>query len=481
MNPLVSDARAQTLASFDWQWAHLASGDFMPGDPWFDANATRVLAHELCAIDASWFSGKRVLDAGCGQGRWTRALLDLGAHVTAIDFSEAGLSRTLEVCRRHPNLRAQRVDLLHIPDDLARERFDLVFSFGVLHHTGDTWRALSNIAGLVEDAGALFLYLYGATSWGPSDESEVMHIREELAALSFEQKIEELKRRFPGQDPHQLFDLLSPTINDRVLFEEVRDRLGSLGFPDTVQTVASGEIFARAVRPGFPRTPLRAPVGKQSTYAEESATRWQRRLGAGFELTLREHLASVRQRHTPQPVRDAISTLRVEQNILDVSLPPDRLALRGGDPRCVDFWEEEGSPASPGATLTGRAPVIVALGASIGACRFPLEYLSSLWSATPHEGTLVVELPASVSIAPPRSLVTRLLDAKKSVPDKVSLMLERHARWCTGQALQAVGGKLLLNPVLPDEAERMLVSLGATTRVISPARAGTALLVAHRT
>lgn len=479
MSQLVGDARAQTLASFDWQWAHLASGDFMPGDPWFDANATRVLAHELCAIDASWFVGKRVLDAGCGQGRWTRALLDLGAHVTAIDFSEAGLGRTLDVCRRHPNLRAQRVDLLDIPADLARERFDLVFSFGVLHHTGDTWRALSNIAGLVDDAGALFLYLYGATSWGAADESEVMQVRGELAAVSFEEKIEVLKRRFPGQDPHQLFDLLSPTINDRVLLDEVRDRLGSLGFRDTVQTVASGEIFARAIRPGFPSAALRAAAGKQSTYAEESASRWQRRMGAGFELTLREHLASVCQRETPEPVRDEISSLLLGETILDVSLPPDRLALRGSDTRRLAFWEE-GSPASPGAALSGRAPVIVALGASLGACRFPSEYLSSLWNAVPRGGALVVELPASASIAPHRSLLTRVLDARKPVPDKVSSMLKRRARWCTGQALEAVGGKLLLNPILPDEAERMLGSLGATTRLISPARAGTALLVARR-
>ncbi|HSC32764.1 MAG TPA: hypothetical protein VLD17_13590, partial [Gemmatimonadaceae bacterium] len=82
--PSLERAREQTLASFDWQWSHLPSGDFMPGDVWFDANATRVLTDELCAIDPRWFAGKRVLDAGCGRGRWTRSLLELGAEVTAI-------------------------------------------------------------------------------------------------------------------------------------------------------------------------------------------------------------------------------------------------------------------------------------------------------------------------------------------------------------------------------------------------------------
>ena len=146
------DAPRQTLASFDWQWANLAQGDFMPGDPWFDTHAARVLARELCAIDGRWFVGKRVLDAGCGQGRWTRALLELGAEVTAVDYSEAGLERTRALCAGFRRLHTRRVNLLEIPHDLARERFDLVFSFGVLHHTGDTRRALSNIAALVDDA-----------------------------------------------------------------------------------------------------------------------------------------------------------------------------------------------------------------------------------------------------------------------------------------------------------------------------------------
>jgi hypothetical protein len=349
----------------------------------------------------------------------------------------------------------------------------------VLHHTGDTWRALSNIAQLVTADGALFLYLYGATSWGKSDESEVMSIREELAALSFDEKIEVLKRRFPGQDPHQLFDLMSPTINDRVLFDDVRERLGSLGFEETVQTVASGEIFARAIRPGFPCGALLPAVGHQSRYAEESVTRWQRRLGAGFELTLREHLASVPRRQTPAPVRNAIRELPVTNGILDVSLPPDRLTLGGKEDRVIQYWTD-GSPASPGAAIAGRASIIVALGATLGACRFPSQYLTSLLQSVPSAGALAVEVPAACSIAPPRSLLSRVIDAKKPVSAKVQAMLNRRAEWCTGQAMEAVGGRLLLNPLLPDEAEAVLNREGASTRVISPVRAATALVIARR-
>lgn len=42
---------------------HPAVGDFMPGDPWFDASATRIM-EETTGIRAEWFAGKTVLDAG---------------------------------------------------------------------------------------------------------------------------------------------------------------------------------------------------------------------------------------------------------------------------------------------------------------------------------------------------------------------------------------------------------------------------------
>ena len=64
-------------------------------------------------------------------------------------------------------LATEKIDLLSMPAPLAGRRFDLVFSFGVLHHTGDTRRALGNVAGLTRHDGVLFAYLYGARSLIP--------------------------------------------------------------------------------------------------------------------------------------------------------------------------------------------------------------------------------------------------------------------------------------------------------------------------
>jgi predicted RNA methylase len=55
---------------------------------------------ELIGVSPEWFAGREALDAGCGGGRWTLALLRLGARVTAVDFSARALGSTLEQMRR---------------------------------------------------------------------------------------------------------------------------------------------------------------------------------------------------------------------------------------------------------------------------------------------------------------------------------------------------------------------------------------------
>lgn len=473
-----TDERLQTLSSFDWQWTHLAAGDFMPGDRWFDTNAARVLARELCALDPAWFRGKRVLDAGCGQGRWSRALLELGAKVTAIDYSQAGLERTAAICGNHPHLSTRRVNLLELPADLSEERFDLVFSFGVLHHTGDTWRALDNVASLVDESGALFLYLYGSTSWDASGRSAIERTRRELADMSFDAKVAELRRRYPEQDPHQLFDLLSPVINDRVTFDEVATRLKARGFDRIVQTIATGEVYLRATRPSFPPAALSNPVGESSDFVRESGTRWSRRDGAAFEAALRARLHDVRPRPIPATARQLFDQLPARSRVLDTSLPPERVTWSSAASHGEVSWLPARSPTIPGALATASADAVISLGASLGACRHPADYLRDLWYAVAPGGVLIVELPDVPSMRSRRTLFERILDARRPVPDKVRRLLARHSAWCTGDALSAIGGAGLLNPLAPDEATEILRGEGARRVDVKPARTGTLLVAA---
>ena len=123
--------RKQTLASFDYQWRELPEADALLSDEWFRANVARIISDELLCLKPEWFEGKRVLDAGCGTGRWTVGLLELGAEVTA---STSASTRSSRCARTSPSscgaeqqarLRTRQADLLALPADLAEERFDL--------------------------------------------------------------------------------------------------------------------------------------------------------------------------------------------------------------------------------------------------------------------------------------------------------------------------------------------------------------------
>ncbi len=256
----------ETLDSFDYQWRCLASGDAMLSDPWFVENVDRILADDLLCIDRSWFAGKRVLDAGCGLGRWTIGLLRLGCRVLAVDASTAALERLKEQALilvpeaiSENRLETLQVNLLEPPAALTTRRFDLVFSFGVLHHTGDTRRSLANLTPLVDTNGVLFLYLYGTRSVNLVQRIALATIRWGLTPLPFAAKVRVLKVLRPGRDPHQLFDLFSPLINDRLDRPVVSGWLSELGFGDVEPTIDHTEIYLRAQRTADPDLPRRPP------------------------------------------------------------------------------------------------------------------------------------------------------------------------------------------------------------------------------
>jgi 2-polyprenyl-6-hydroxyphenyl methylase/3-demethylubiquinone-9 3-methyltransferase len=86
----------------------------------------------------------RFLDAGSGSGLFSLAAYRLGARVRSFDFDPDSVA-----CTR--SLR-DRVDTLG--------SHDVVYSWGVLHHTGDMWRALDAIAAPVAPGGLLFISIY---------------------------------------------------------------------------------------------------------------------------------------------------------------------------------------------------------------------------------------------------------------------------------------------------------------------------------
>lgn len=110
-------------------------------------------------------AGRSFLDVGSGSGLFSLAAMRLGAcRIHSFDFDPDSVACTQELKRRFYRDAArwtiQRGSVLD-EDYLGRlGRYDVVYSWGVLHHTGNMWRGLSNILPLVEPGGSLFIAIY---------------------------------------------------------------------------------------------------------------------------------------------------------------------------------------------------------------------------------------------------------------------------------------------------------------------------------
>ena len=109
-------------------------------------------------------AGKSFLDAGSGSGLSSLAARRLGARVYSFDYDEESVACTNELRNRFFQDDAQwevsQGSVLD-PDYLAElGQFDVVYSWGVLHHTGDMQKAFENITKCVAPTGQLYIAIY---------------------------------------------------------------------------------------------------------------------------------------------------------------------------------------------------------------------------------------------------------------------------------------------------------------------------------
>ncbi|QDU80223.1 Ubiquinone biosynthesis O-methyltransferase [Polystyrenella longa] len=106
--------------------------------------------------------GKRVLDAGCGGGRYTRLVAAAGGYVSAVDHTRA-VDKAVELCRDESANNSEQIqflqaDLKNLP--FAPASFDYVFSIGVMHHDEETRAVFNAVARLVKPGGYYSVWLY---------------------------------------------------------------------------------------------------------------------------------------------------------------------------------------------------------------------------------------------------------------------------------------------------------------------------------
>ena len=115
-------------------------------------------------LEETSLSGKSFLDVGSGSGLSSLAAKNLGANVTSFDFDESSVWCTSELKNRYYSsdkswtiMQGSALDSEFL---LELGRFDIVYSWGVLHHTGKMWAAIDNCLHLVKDDGKFFIAIY---------------------------------------------------------------------------------------------------------------------------------------------------------------------------------------------------------------------------------------------------------------------------------------------------------------------------------
>ena len=128
------------------------------------AEAERAITGMLELPD---LTGKRFLDIGSGSGLSSLAARRLGASVHSFDYDPHSVACTTELRRRYfPQDDSWKVEEGSALDaDYVRSlgEFDIVYSWGVLHHTGEMWKALENAQIPVAAGGKLLLAIYNDT------------------------------------------------------------------------------------------------------------------------------------------------------------------------------------------------------------------------------------------------------------------------------------------------------------------------------
>jgi 2-polyprenyl-3-methyl-5-hydroxy-6-metoxy-1,4-benzoquinol methylase len=115
-------------------------------------------------LDAASLAGRRFLDIGCGSGLFSLAARRMGANVVSFDFDPLSVACAEELKRVHfpgdGNWQVLRGSVLD--PELMRSfgTFDVVYSWGVLHHTGAMWQAIAAACDNVKPGGRLFIALY---------------------------------------------------------------------------------------------------------------------------------------------------------------------------------------------------------------------------------------------------------------------------------------------------------------------------------
>ena len=161
--------RLKTIEYFGYEWKKFSNwgwfeeGDIPKGDRikytgGFISNVISAFKSKSMMKEGDLAEGKLILDAGCGNGRFSNQAAKYGAEVIGVDIGTGAVEAACENTRGKDNIYIVQGDLFKLP--FKKSIFDTAFSIGVLMHTGDAYRAFKSIASHIKAEGIFTTHVY---------------------------------------------------------------------------------------------------------------------------------------------------------------------------------------------------------------------------------------------------------------------------------------------------------------------------------
>lgn len=171
---------AETAAAFGYEWTRYRE---------LAARYRQQFLDWIRPVEPAFLAGRTVLEGGCGKGRHTAVVAELGARaVVAMDLSDA-VDAAFDNTRHLDNVHVVQADLNHPP---VRRVFDYAFSIGVLHHTPDPERGFRALVTRLRAGGSISAWVYGREGNG-----WIVHL------------VTPMRTHVTARMPHRLLDTLS--------------------------------------------------------------------------------------------------------------------------------------------------------------------------------------------------------------------------------------------------------------------------------
>jgi SAM-dependent methyltransferase len=216
----------------------------------FSEEAVKASMDYFCKVTGiSSLKGKTFVDIGCGSGLSSLSAYRLGAEkILSFDYDKESVDATRILWKREGGPAGWQIAQGSVLDDQFMNslgKFDVVYAWGVLHHTGDMWKAIQNASRLINDDGFFYMAIYNKDYGTKGSEYWLKKKKFFISQPPFVQQFLFWKHIFIHQFVGSLIHFKNPCKIKKKrrgmnYFRDVLDWLG--GYPYEFAT--AGEIFS---------------------------------------------------------------------------------------------------------------------------------------------------------------------------------------------------------------------------------------------